>query len=64
MTNGQNIARSRHLEELAQAAKRYTLLEILDVTEAVAAELENYSDFTGATSLSGGLSGLIRFDSL
>ena len=64
MTNGQNVARSRHLEELARAAKRYTLREILDVTEAVAAELgslssPNYDDFTGATSIAGGLSGLV-----
>ena len=64
MTNGQNVARSRHLEELARAAKRYTLREILDVTEAVATELgslssPNYDDFTGATSIAGGLSGLV-----
>ena len=64
MTNGQNVARSRHLEELANAAKRYTLREILDVTEAVAAELgglssPNYEDFTGATSIAGGISGLV-----
>lgn len=64
MTNGQNVARSRHLEELARAAKRYTLREILDVTEAVAAELgglssADYSDFTGATSITSGLSGLV-----
>lgn len=64
MTNGQHVARSRHLEELARAAKQYTLQEILDVTEAVAAELggfssANYDDFTGATSTTGGLSGLV-----
>ena len=64
MNNGQNAARSRHLEELANAAKRYTLREILDVTEAVAAELgglssPNYDDFTGATSIAGGISGLV-----
>ena len=64
MTNGQNVARSRHLEELARAAKRYTLREILDVTEAVATELgglsiASYDDFTGATSVTGGLSGFV-----
>lgn len=64
MTNGQNVARSRHLEELARAAKRYTLQEILDVTEAIAAELgglssPTYEDFTGATSIAGGVSGLV-----
>lgn len=64
MTNGQHVARSRHLEELARAAKLYTLREILDVTEAVAAELgglssPNYDDFTGATAIAGGLSGLV-----
>ena len=59
MNNGQNVARSRHLEELARAAKQYTLQEILDVTEAVATELENLNDFTGATSIAGGLSGLV-----
>ena len=65
MTNGQNLARSRHLEELAQAAKRYTLQEILDVTNAVATELDNisggasYADFTGAGLSTAGLSGLV-----
>lgn len=59
MNNGQNIARSRNLEELARAAKQYTLQEILDVTEAVATELEGLTDFTGATSVTGGLSGFV-----
>ena len=64
MNNGQNVARSRHLEELARAAKRYTLQEIFNVTEAVATELgglslANHNDFTGATSITGGLSGLV-----
>lgn len=56
MTNGQNIARANHLENVANAAKRYTLREILDVTEAIAAE---FVPFTGATSVSGGASGII-----
>jgi len=51
-SNGQHIARSRHLEELANAAKRYTFREILDVTEAVAAELENISISGGGESSS------------
>lgn len=53
MTNGQNVARSRHLEELANAAKRYTLREILDVTNAVATELENISIGGGGSSSTG-----------
>lgn len=53
MTNGQNVVRSRHLEELANAAKRYTLQEIFDLTEAVAAELESI----GGSSITGGVSG-------
>lgn len=56
MTNGQNITRAQHLESVANAAKRYTLREILDVTEAIAAE---FVPFAGATSVSGGSSGII-----
>lgn len=64
MTNGQNVARARHLEDVANASKRYILAEILDVTNAVANELQNiggasYADFTGATSIAGGSSGLV-----
>ena len=61
MTNGQNVARSRHLEELARAAKRYTLREILDVTEAVATELgglsiaNSYTLPTASTTTKGGV---------
>ena len=61
MTNGQNVARARHLEDVANASKRYILAEILDVTNAVASELENLggaNDFTGATSIAGGASGV------
>ncbi|MBR1646037.1 MAG: hypothetical protein IJ685_04575 [Selenomonadaceae bacterium] len=58
MDNGQNLARARHLEDVANGAKRYVLAEILDVTNAVAAELQTITvDFTGATSIAGGLSG-------
>ena len=40
ITNGNDTARSKHLDALAAAAKRYVLEEILDVSEAVAAELQ------------------------
>ena len=60
MNNGQNVARARHLEDVANSVKRYTLREILDVTNAVAAELEALTvTFTGATSIAGGTSGLV-----
>ena len=67
MDNGQNLAQANHLEDVANGAKRYILAEILDVTNAVATELENinvnggasYADFTGATSIAGGASGLV-----
>lgn len=41
ITNGNDAARSKHLDALAAAAKRYVLEEILDVSEAVAAEISN-----------------------
>lgn len=41
ITNGNDTARSKHLDALAAAAKRYVLEEILDVSEAVAAEISN-----------------------
>ena len=41
IANGNDSARSKHLDALATAAKRYVLEEILDVSEAVSAELEN-----------------------
>lgn len=41
IANGNDSARSKHLDALAAAAKRYVLEEILDVSEAVSAELEN-----------------------
>ena len=60
MTNGQNAARARHLESVADATKRYILREILDVTQDVAAELEALTvAFTGATSIAGGASGFV-----
>ena len=60
MTNGQNLARAKHLEDVANASKHYTLREILDVTNAVATELESIAvDFTGATSIAGGASGFV-----
>ena len=60
MDNGQNLARARHLEDVANGAKRYILAEILDVTNAVAAELQTITvDFTGATSTTNGTSGLV-----
>ena len=43
ITNGNDTARSKHLDALAAAAKRYVLEEILDVSEAVAAELANFN---------------------
>ena len=55
MTNGQNAARGKHLDDLATAVKRFTLQEILNVTEAVTAELENIS-IGGGTSSGGGSS--------
>ena len=60
MNNGQNVARAKHLEDVANSVKRYTLREILDVTNAVVAELEAVTvTFTGATSIAGGMSGLV-----
>lgn len=56
MTNGQNAARARHLESVADATKRYILREILDVTQDVAAD---FVPFTGATSIAGGASGFV-----
>ena len=41
ITNGNDTAKSKHLDALAAAAKRYVLEEILDVSEAVAAEISN-----------------------
>ena len=60
MDNGQNVVRGRHLEDVANGAKRYILAEILDVTNAVVTELEALTvTFTGATSIAGGTSGLV-----
>ncbi len=60
MDNGQNLVRAHHLEDVANGAKRYTLREVLDVTNAVSTELESINvDFTGATSISGGASGMV-----
>lgn len=39
MTNENNAAQGKHLESLAAATKRYILAQILDVTDAVIAEL-------------------------
>ena len=70
MNNGQHLARARHLEDVANGAKRYILAEILDMTNAVTTELENisgganYDDFTGATSITGGASGLVPAPSI
>ena len=44
MTNGNDSARAKHLESLASGAKRYVLNEVLEVSEAVAAELANIGD--------------------
>ena len=44
MTNGNHAAQSKHLESLVTAAKRYVLNEVLDVSEAVAAEIESIND--------------------
>lgn len=44
MTNGTHAAQSKHLDSLAAAAKRYVLSEILDVTNAVSAELNSIAD--------------------
>ena len=41
MTNERNVVCVRHIEDLALATKRYTLKEVLAVTEAVSAELES-----------------------
>lgn len=41
MTNERNVVCARHIEDLALASKRYTLKEVLAVTEAVSAELES-----------------------
>lgn len=38
MTNGNDVARAKHLESAAVSTKRYILNEILDLSEAVAAE--------------------------
>lgn len=43
MTNGNDVARAKHLESAAVSTKRYVLEEILDVSEAVAAELANFN---------------------
>lgn len=43
MNNGNNAAQGKHLESIAAATKRYILAEILDVTNTVADELENFS---------------------
>ena len=55
MTNGQNATRGKHLDDLAKSVKRYLLQEILDVTEAVTAELENISIGGGSSSSSDGI---------
>ena len=66
MTNDQNAVRGRHLDSLAADAKRYVLEEILDVTNAVAAELNDLTlaDFTGAGLSTAGLSGLVPAPSI
>ena len=57
MTNGQNVARARHLEDVANASKRYTLAELANISGGA-------NDFTGATSIAGGLSGLVPAPSI
>lgn len=64
MTNDQNIVRGRHLDSLAADAKRFTLEQNLALNQAIQAELSELDTgggevFTGATSITGGLSGLV-----
>lgn len=65
MTNDQNIVRGRHIDSLAADAKRFTLEQNLALNQAIQAELAeldtgtSYDVFTGATSNTGGLSGLV-----
>ena len=59
MTNedGKNPVVARHLEALANAAKNYTLAEFANISGGA-------NDFTGATSIAGGLSGLVPAPSI
>ena len=53
---GKNVVVAQQLEALAVAAKNYTLAEIANSGGGSAAII---SDFTGATSITGGASGLV-----
>ncbi|MBR3499763.1 MAG: hypothetical protein IKO05_12390 [Selenomonadaceae bacterium] len=59
MTNENNAAQGKHLDSLAAATKRYILAQILDVTDAVVAELSSISSSgvldTVCPSVNGGL---------
>lgn len=44
MTNGDKLARARHLEEVSTAAKRHTLAELLNVTQNFQSDLTDLSD--------------------
>lgn len=57
MTNGDKIPRAKHLESAAINAKRYFLAEMYEFSQAVLNDLP--SDFSGATSVAGGTSGLV-----
>lgn len=58
MSNENDVVRNKHLAALADAAKNYTLSEIAQIGGDSSASI-SYSDFTGATSISGGASGLV-----
>lgn len=60
-----NVVFSEHLAEALTAVKQYTLSELLILSQAINTEISNlqcggtYNVFTGATSNTGGASGLV-----
>lgn len=57
MNNPNDVVQGKHLESVASGAKRCILAAIYDLSSAMLNDLP--SDFSGATSVAGGASGLV-----
>ncbi|MBQ3337579.1 MAG: hypothetical protein IJG80_09270 [Selenomonadaceae bacterium] len=62
MNNGNNAVQGKHLESVTAATKRYILAQILDVTDAVSSELENFSGATVLDTVAATVDGGLWFE--